>query len=112
MAAAGVGKPEQLRDLVERLAGGVVARGAEHAVRAPLLDVDEQRVSARHEQRGERRHGVRVLERRREQVPFHVMHADERRARPVRERLAERHADEQRADESRPVCDGDGVDVA
>ena len=55
---------------------------AEQAVRAPCRDVEQQRVAAGHEQRGERRHRVRMLERRREQMPFHVVHADERRAGP------------------------------
>jgi len=35
-------------------------------------------------------------------MPRQVMHADERDAQAVRERLAEREADEQRSDESRP----------
>jgi len=53
-----------------------------------------------------------MLERRREQVPFHVVHADERGATPMRDGLAERHAHEQRTDESRAGRHRHGVDVA
>ena len=52
------------------------------AIAAPRLDVEQQRVSAGDEQRGERRHRVAMLERRGEEVSLHVMHAD----RPERRR--------------------------
>ena len=110
MRAAGIRKAEQLGDLVERFARRVVARAAEQPVAAPRLDVEQQRVSAGDEQRRERRHGVAMLERRREEMSFHVMHADHRNAARERERLGEAHADEQRADEPRRVRHRDGVE--
>ena len=54
---------------------------------------------------------VGVFERGREEMSFHVMHADHRHAARERERLAERHAHEQRADESGRIRHRDGVDV-
>ena len=67
-------------------------------------------MSAGDEQRGERRNGVAMLERGREEMPLHVVHADHRNPARERERLGEAHADEQRADESRRVRHRNGVD--
>jgi hypothetical protein len=47
--AAGVGKPEQLGDLVERLSRRVVARLPEQAVFAPRGHVEQQGVAAAHQ---------------------------------------------------------------
>ena len=101
MRAAGVGKAEQLGDLVERFARGVVARAAEQAVLSPRLDVEQQRVAARDEQRRERRHRVRDARARSRRG---VLPCGARRSAACpreRERLREAHADEQRADEAR-----------
>ena len=59
---ARIAEAEEARDLVERLAGGVVDGLAEDAVAAVALDHDEHRVTARHEQHRERRLEVRLLQ--------------------------------------------------
>ena len=51
-----------------------------------------------------------MLERRGEEMPFHVMHADHRNSARERERLGVAHADEQRADEAGRVRHGDRID--
>ena len=49
--AARIAEAEQLADLVERLARGVVARRAQQPRRARRVDADQRRVPARHQQR-------------------------------------------------------------
>jgi hypothetical protein len=105
------GQPHQLRGLVEGLARGVVTGLSQQAVPAPRLDVHEQRVPTRDEQRGEGRRRVAMFEGGREEMPFHVMHADHRLAERLGERLRVAHADEQRAHESRCVRHRDRVDL-
>ena len=53
--AARIGKPEQLRRLVERFARRVVLRVAEQPVAPDAVDVEELAVAAGHEQRDERK---------------------------------------------------------
>src|SRR6185312_1986573 len=98
--AAWIRKAEEFGHFVERLAGGVVSRGAEQAVAAPVLHIEQHRVAARDEQRRERRTCVRMLERGGEQVPFHVVYPDGADAVRPGERLTEAEADEEGADES------------
>jgi hypothetical protein len=108
----GVTEAEHLADLVERLAGGVVARGAEHAVTAEVLDHDELGVPTRDEQREVRKRGRRVvLEEHRAQVAFEVIDADERQAARPRDRLRRLHADEERADQAGTARDRQPADV-
>ena len=57
---ARIGQAEQVRRLVERLAGGVVERVAEQPIAADAGDLEELRVAARHEQRHERERGAGV----------------------------------------------------
>jgi hypothetical protein len=52
-----------------------------------------------------------MIELRREQVRFHVVHGDERPAECERQRLAVGQADEQRADQTGARGGGDDVDV-
>ena len=111
MPAAGIRQPHQLRDLIEGFAGGVVAGRAEQPIFAPRGDVEQQRVTAAHEKGGERRIGRRVFECRREEMAFHVMHADQRQATRGGERFRETHTHKERADKARGVRHGDRVDV-
>ena len=78
--AARIGQAEQLRRLVERLAGRVVLRVAEQPVAPDAVDVEELAVAARHEQRDERKRRPRLGEQRRQQMAFEVMDADRRLA--------------------------------
>jgi len=68
-------------------------------------------VSARDEECSERGHGVAVLERRREEVPLHVMDAEQRNVAREGERLAVADTDEQRANQSGSIGDGDRVQI-
>jgi hypothetical protein len=68
-------------------------------------------VPTRDEQRGEGRGRPRMLQRRRKEMPFHVMHANDGLAGRVGEGLGVAHANEQRADEPRGVRDRNGIDV-
>ena len=111
-AAARVAEAKQRRDLVERLAGRVIARLPEEAVAAPGGNVEQQGVAARHEQGNEGRRQVPVFHGRSEEVPFHMMHADQRAIAGKGERLGKHHADEQRAGEARTGRDGHRVDRA
>ena len=109
--AARVAEPEETRDLVERLAGGVVDGLAEHLVVAVPADDDEQGVTTGHEHDRERRGELRILEPSRVEVGLEVVDTDVREAGHERERLRRAHADEQRAREAGTVARGDGADV-
>ena len=111
MPATRVRKSQELRDLVECLTGRVVASGAQHTVFTPGGNIDQQRVPARNQQRGERRYGVRMLERLREEVPLHVVHTDDRLSRAVGEPLGVTHPDEQRAHQPRCIGHCNDIDV-
>jgi hypothetical protein len=87
-------QPEQGADLVEGLAGRVVASLAQQAVVAPGADVDQHGVAAAHQQGDERRFQVGMLQHRGEEVPFEVMDTDQRQAVPPRQRLAVHQPDE------------------
>jgi hypothetical protein len=116
--AARVSEAEELRHLVKRLAGGVVARGAELAdlLEPRALDSVERGVPAGDEQPDEgvaRPHGRRIArtaQEHREQVADEVVDADERLACGPGEPLGGLHADEERPRESGAACDRDAVD--
>ena len=67
-------------------------------------------MTARYEQRHERRREIAILDRRGEEVPFHVMHADEGAIAGKCERLGVDDADEQRAGQPGSGRYGDRVD--
>ena len=77
---ARIPEAEEPRDLVERLARRVVDGLAEHAVLAVIVHRDEQRVTARHDERDERRLELGILEQRRVHVRFVMVHAHVRAA--------------------------------
>ena len=70
---ARVGHPEELGDLVERLAGCVVARLAEKVVPPPLRHPEEHGVAPRNEERHKGRNGMRILQHGTEKVSLHVV---------------------------------------
>ncbi len=75
---AGIAEPQQPRDLVECLAGGVVAGLPQESVAAPRVHEQQQRVASRYEQRHERRLCALILQRRPEEVGLHVVDPDKR----------------------------------
>jgi hypothetical protein len=101
---------EQLRGLVEGLAGRVVERVAEHPVVADRPHVDEHRVPTRNEQREIRESGPVGLELRGEQVTLEVVHADRGHAPRIGEAARQGRPDQQCADEAGPGRVGDAVD--
>jgi hypothetical protein len=114
---AGVPEADELGDLVEGLARGVVAGGAELAKSGGAVGAVEGRVAAAREQRdegerGARTDGLRAVEEGREEVPGEVVHADEGDRPGEAHGLGGLHAHEQRADEARARGHGDGVDGA
>ena len=80
-------------------------------VRAGLAHHIQARVAARHHERDQRQCDVAVLEKQRLDVAREVVHRHERAIERKRQRLGERHADEQRTDESGPLRHGDRVEV-
>ena len=109
--AAGKSKPQELRHLVERLAGGVVARLPDEAVLAWSLRVVERRVTTRDDQRQERVLGRILGEERGVDMALEMVHADQRLLVHPGERLGHRAADQERAHESRPLGHGDAVEI-
>ncbi len=105
-------QPEHPRDLVERLARGVVDRRAERSyVVGHVRHEEQRRVAARHEQR-HRRLGQRpVLQLVDAHVGGEVVDPVDRLVQRERERLGGRDADEQRAREPRARRHGERVDV-
>ena len=78
LAAARVVEPEEPRALVERLAGRVVERRAEHGVVGVRADVDQQRVPPAREQAEERRLDRLRLQVERGDVSIQMVDRDER----------------------------------
>ncbi len=107
---AGVAEPEQARRLVERLARGVVAGAGDQPV-DPFHRAEVERGVPARDYEGEG--GERQLRRFEEcgpDVPFEMVHGDERLAGRPGERLREGDADQERADQPGARRDGDGVD--
>ncbi len=107
---AGIPEPQQRRHLIEGLARGVIARLPQQPVAAPGGHVEQQGVASRNEQRHERRREIAIFDRRREEVPFHVVHADEVAIAGKCERLGVDDADEQRPGEPGPGRYRDRID--
>src|SRR6266566_401418 len=68
-------------------------------------------MTAGDQESGERRDGIAVLERRREQVPLHVMDSQQRNVLREREGLPVTHSNQQRTYQSGGVGDGDRVET-
>ena len=108
---ARISQPKQPRDLIVRLPRRIVARPADARVRARLVHQIEAGVTTRHHERHEREREVAVLQEERLDVSGKVVHRHERTIQRERERLGERHADEQRTDEAGALSDGDGIEL-
>ena len=115
--SARVAEAEQPPDLVEGLAGGIVDGLAEQPIGQVVAHLGEEGVAAGHDERDERerRFGVlgfvRVEQPRRVDVPFEVVHPDQRLVVDPGEGLREVDANEQRSGEPGPVRDGHRLDV-
>jgi len=109
--AAGIRQPHQLGGLVERLAGGVVQGVAENAVLTDAGHLHQHRMAAGNQQRHERRLGRIGFQQRRQQVAFHVVHADRRHAQRPGHRPRRRGTHQQRARQTRTGGIGDAAEI-
>jgi hypothetical protein len=107
----GIAEAEQPRALVERLAGRVVERLAQQLVAVMVLDATEQRVAAARDQRHERRLERLGREEARRDVALEVIDGREWQPAGGGDALRGAEADQQRADQARPLRRGDELDV-
>ena len=107
-----IAKAEQLRDLVVGLTRRIVPRPAEQLIGAGPFDEIQAGVAARDDQHDGRQRQLAVLQHERFDVAGEVVHGHERQVRRRGGRLGERHADEERPDQARPLRDGDRTEVA
>ncbi len=96
-----VRQAEQLRGLVEGLAGGIIARLSEHLVEPDTADFDQHRVSTGHQQCDVGERGRIRFKKRSEQMSFEMVDAHRGHAPRVRETSCERRPGEQGADQTR-----------
>ncbi len=111
MRPARVRQPHQLGGLVEGLAGGIVQGFAQQLVIADAAHIHQLRMAARHQQCHERRLRRVLFQQRRQQMPFHVVHADGRHFQRERQRPSRRRAHQQRTHQPRAGGIGHTVDI-
>ena len=99
---ARIAEAQEFSDLVERLAGGVVASFAEQPVHKTFPHFKKMGVAAAHYQRQRGKLDL-VLAGHRMNVPFDVIHRDERKFPRKGERLGVSDAHQQRANQSRTL---------
>ncbi len=109
--AAGIVETEYLGDLVERLARRIIERFAENPVASDAIHPHQLRVSARDQQGHERKLRRLGFEHRRQQVRFHMVHADCRDTPGKRQRTGKATTDQQRPEQARPRGIGHAVDT-
>ena len=109
---ARIRQPEQLGHLIEGLPRSVIQRVAERAVLPERPHFVQRRVPARDDQTEPRRRRRVLAQEHGQQMPFDVVDARERQSRRGRQGLAHLHADEQRADQTRPARHGEAVEIA
>jgi hypothetical protein len=108
----GVRQAQQPRHLVERLPGRIVDRGAEHRdVLRDVVDEQDLGVPAADEQCTDPLLEASVLQLVDRHMGDEVVDAVERLVVGQRQRLRRRDAHQERAGETGPARDGDGVDV-
>ena len=109
--AAGIGQAEQLRRLVERLAGRIVDRR-----RQPAVVADRRALRAAGNARPNQQQQIGKIEigidqPRAQRVAFEMIDRDERLAGAERDALAREQRDHHPADQAGPRGRGDGVDL-
>ena len=107
--AAGISETEELRNLVVGLARRIVASPASRRIQS-VADFEQVRVASANHQR-ERRQFHRVLRDDRVNVPFNMIHCDQREPARHSERLRVCDPNQQGSDESGPLRDGDRREV-
>ena len=109
--ATGVAQPQQLGGLVERLAHGIVQRFTENGVVSQPAYVGDQGMAAGNQQRQKREFRFFVFQHRRQQVSFHVVHADGRYLPAPGQSTPQRGTDEQGAGKPRAAGVGDTINI-
>ncbi len=107
--AARIAKAEQLRDFVIGLAGRVIARPADQLVHAGLRHEIQAGVSAGDDEHGRRKLDRAVLQKNRLDVPGQVVDRNDRLSKRHCRGLGERHADQERSDQSGALRHRDSV---
>ena len=108
---AGIAQADQLGGLVEGFAGGVVHRFAKQLVATDAVHPHQLGVTAGNQQGDEREPRRLLFQHRRQQVPFHVVHADRRHAPGEGHRLGTGSPHQQGADQAGTGGIGDRVDI-
>ena len=108
--AAGLRQGQQLGDLVEGFAGGIVDRAAQTREILRAVDAQELAMPARDQQ-----HQIGIVDAvgqaRRQRVPRQMVHADQRQPGSGGDALGAHHTRHHPADQPRPRGDGDPVQV-
>ena len=103
---------EQLGGLIERLARSIVHGFAHDTILTNAVYPYQQGMTTGHQQRHERKRWRVRLQHGRQQVTFHMMHADGRHAPGPGQAAANRRTDQQRANQPRTTGIGDAIDRA
>ncbi len=107
----GIIEAHHFGSFVERFAGGIVEGFAQQFVLADSINPDELRMAARDQQSDEREFWRLRLQHRRQQVAFHVVHAQGRNPPGKGQRLGAGSAHQQRPHQARAGGVGDAIDL-
>ena len=110
LRAARIMQAHHLRSFVERLTGGIIQRLAQHLIKTDAIDPNQLRVAAGNQQSDERELWRLLFEHWRQEMPFHVMHAQGWNAPGKGQRLSAGSAHQQRPDQTRTRGVRNGVD--
>ncbi|MNP22807.1 hypothetical protein D3C76_1154920 [compost metagenome] len=111
LRSARIIEPHHLGRLVEGLAGGVIQGLAQKRVLTDSVDLNQLRVTTRHQQSDERKFRRLRLQHRRQQMAFHVMHAKGRNAPGKGQRLSTGSPYQQGTNQARTRGVGDRIDL-
>jgi len=109
--ASRIAQVEELGDLVEGLARGVVPCPAQQPEAQPLFKEEERRMPAGDKESQSRKRDVRVLQEGGFHVGFKMIDPEERLPVIISKTLGKREPDKEGADEARTLSHGENVDV-
>ena len=102
--SAGIAQPQEVGDLVERLARGVVQRLPQQAVVPPFGHVQEHRMPTTHQKRHKGGSELGIFQGWGKEMPFQVIDPDKRTVEAEGEGLPIHHSHEQRSHQSGARC--------
>ena len=106
---AGIAQAHQLGGFVKRLARSIVNRLAQQGVMPHAIDLHQLGVPARYQQRHKRKLGRVGTQKRRQQMPLQMVHAQHRFAQSGTQCAGHARAHQQSARKARPARVGDHV---